>query len=71
MKVFYFILILISILLSCRNFSIRNKLDTRTEENMKLTAFTIAKNYLVSFTPYKKSQVAFVSREKESNGIIN
>ncbi len=39
----------------------------RTDENMKLIAFDMAKNYLISFTPYKKSQVALVSRDKPSN----
>jgi hypothetical protein len=67
MKVLYYILIFSSILLACKSLSFRNKLDARSEENMKLTAFTIAKNYLLSFTPYKKSNVALASREKESN----
>ncbi len=67
MKVLYFILIFFLILLACKSLSIRDKLDLRTEENMKLTAFTIAKNYLLSFTPYKKSNVALANREKESN----
>ena len=69
MKVFYYILIICYICLFCKSLSFKNKQrEDRSEENIKYTAFAIAKNYLFSFTPYKKSQVALATREKESNG---
>lgn len=39
----------------------------RSEENMKEVAFEIAREYLISFTPYKKSQIALVVHDKGTN----
>jgi hypothetical protein len=39
----------------------------RSEESMKEVAFEIARQYLISFTPYKKSQIALVVHDKGTN----
>ena len=56
---------------NCENFSLKKSMvistANRTEENMKLVAFELARNYLESFTNYKKSQVALVLHDEANN----
>jgi hypothetical protein len=42
----------------------------RSEESMKEVAFEIARQYLISFTPYKKSQIALVVHDRGTNSKI-
>ena len=46
----------------------KNVLD-RSDKNMKEIAFEVARQYLLSFTPYKKSQIALVLHDKGTTGI--
>ena len=41
--------------------------EQRTKQNMKMVSFEMAKNYLMSFTASKKSQVALVEHEDSNN----